>query len=149
MAVLGVINIIVRIVQLIKIVSLTISFYYLKELDMKVTEFYEKIEQDYGEILDRMIGKEELLIKFLKKYTTDRSFEGLKNAVPTKDSEQIFRAAHTLKGVASNLGLRPIVEVITPLVESARKGNIDGVDDDFEKINKAHNDIIDMINTIE
>ncbi len=116
---------------------------------MKLSEFYSTIGQNYQEMLDRMIGKEELLKKFLKKYPTDRSFGIFETAVASGDVEQIFRAAHTLKGVSANLGLKPIVDIITPLVESTRNGNIDNIEQEFQKISKAHYDMIAMIESVE
>ncbi len=116
---------------------------------MKVQEFYENLGQDYNEMLDRMIGKEELLLKFVRKYPNDPSFAAFEAAIASDNAEQVFRAAHTLKGVAANLGLKPIVDIITPLVESTRKGNLNGVAEEFEKISKAHYEILALIETIE
>ncbi len=116
---------------------------------MKLSEFYEKIGQDYNEMLDRMVGKKELLMKFLKKYPNDPSFEMLEQAVATGNLEQIFRAAHTLKGVASNLGLKPVVDIVSPFVETTRGGSSDGVEETFSEIKKAHREVLAMIENVE
>ncbi len=116
---------------------------------MKIAEFYEKINANYNEVLDRMLGREALVIKFLTKYSTDPSFSRLEEAVNGGNVEEIFRASHTLKGVSSNLGLKPITDSTHILVELTRAGKSEGIDALFADISKAYHDVLAMIETIE
>ncbi len=118
---------------------------------MTVTEFYKAINADYSEVLERMLGREALVLKFLKKFSTDPSFSRLEDAVKGGNVEEIFRASHTLKGVVSNLGLRPIMESTHILVELTRAGESVGAEAEniFADISKAYNEVITLIETVE
>lgn len=82
----------------------------IKEGNVKMTakEFYETIGQNYEEVLERLAGSEALVLRFLKKFSTDKTFSELEKAMEARDIEMIFRQSHTLKGVAANLGLKPL-----------------------------------------
>ncbi len=116
---------------------------------MKIAEFYEKINGDYNEVLERLLNKEEFVHRFLKKYVSDPAFQKLEEAVNGGDVEEIFRAAHTLKGVVSNLGLRPISETTHVLVEITRAGKSEGTDEAFAAISKAYHETITLIEEID
>ncbi len=116
---------------------------------MNVTDFYQVINADYRDVLDRMLGREELVLKFLKKYCSDSSFIKLETAMAGGNVEEIFKAAHTLKGVVSNLGLRPITESTDVLVELTRAGKSDGINEAFEKIKAAYHETIALIEKVE
>ena len=70
---------------------------------MRIQEFYKEIGSDYEETA-RRLGSEELIRKFALKFLNDPSFEELESAFAEHEVEKAFRAAHTLKGVAINLG---------------------------------------------
>lgn len=91
----------------------------IKEGNVKMTakEFYETIGQNYEEVLERLAGSEALVLRFLKKFSTDKTFSELEKAMEARDIEMIFRQSHTLKGVAANLGLKPLFEHTQVLVE--------------------------------
>ena len=74
----------------------------IKEGNVKMTakEFYETIGQNYEEVLERLAGSEALVLRFLKKFSTDKTFSELEKAMEARDIEMIFRQSHTLKGVA-------------------------------------------------
>ena len=120
----------------------------IKEGNVKMTakEFYETIGQNYEEVLERLAGSEALVLRFLKKFSTDKTFSELEKAMEARDIEMIFRQSHTLKGVAANLGLKPLFEV---LVEITRHGGSEGIDEAFEKIKKDYEEIIRLIAEVE
>lgn len=41
---------------------------------MTAKEFYETIGQNYEEVLERLAGSEALVLKFLKKFSTDKTY---------------------------------------------------------------------------
>lgn len=71
---------------------------------MTLQEFYTRIGGNYDDTL-RRIPSEALVRKFVLKYPNDPSFGQLKDALTAQDWETAFRASHTLKGVAQNLGM--------------------------------------------
>ena len=71
---------------------------------MTLQEFYARVGGDYNATLSRL-PSEALVKKFIMKYPGDPSFAQLKDALAAQDWELAFRASHTLKGVAQNLGM--------------------------------------------
>lgn len=71
---------------------------------MTLQEFYDRIGGDYKATISRL-PSEALIKKFVLKYPGDPSFNQLKDALAAQDWELAFRASHTLKGVAQNLGM--------------------------------------------
>ena len=123
----------------------------IKEGNVKMTakEFYETIGQNYEEVLERLAGSEALVLRFLKKFSTDKTFSELEKAMEARDIEMIFRQSQTLKGVAANLGLKPLFEHTQVLVEITRHGSSEGIDEAFEKIKKDYEEIIRLIAEVE
>ncbi len=86
---------------------------------MELKEFYELIEGNYESVMELFLD-EELAKTFVKKFVTDPSYKTLHEAVAAEDIEASFRAAHTLKGVAANLGLSRMQKVASNLTEQLR-----------------------------
>lgn len=80
---------------------------------MTLQEFYTRIGGNYDDTL-RRIPSEALVRKFVLKYPNDPSFGQLKDALAAQDWETAFRASHTLKGVAQNLGMEHLYQVSSP-----------------------------------
>lgn len=96
---------------------------------------------DLVTVLDRFLGREDLYEKFLVKFLADENFVKLEEAVEKKDAENAFIAAHTLKGVAGNLGLDGIMNPLIPMVEALRSGDFGGVEVGMTQI-KANYDAV-------
>lgn len=70
--------------------------------------------------LERFIGDEALYEECFRMFLEDSNFTALGCALSKKDYRAAFYAAHTLKGVAGNLGLTPLYNAICDVVESLR-----------------------------
>ncbi len=116
---------------------------------MTAKEFYETIGQNYEEVLERLAGSEALVLKFLKKFSTDKTYAALEEAMAAGEAELIFRQAHTLKGVAANLGLKPLFEDTCVLVEITRNGGTEGIREAFETIKADYEEMIRLIDQVE
>ena len=88
---------------------------------MTLKEFYEQIDGSYEDTLHRLTS-EALVHRFVLKYPADPSFAQLREAVAASDWESAFRAAHTLKGVAQNLGFDALYRASSALTEHLRGG---------------------------
>ncbi|MGN1206247.1 MAG: Hpt domain-containing protein [Eubacterium sp.] len=86
---------------------------------MTVKEYYDAIGGDYDEVMSRL-SMESMIQRFLQKFKEDKSFEQLSEAMQQMDCEAIFKAVHTLKGVALNLGLARLSEISMKLTELVR-----------------------------
>ncbi len=65
--------------------------------------YYEKIGENY-ESVKRRLCDDEMIKRFVLKFGKDGTFSELSAAMTARELSSAFRAAHTLKGVAANLG---------------------------------------------
>lgn len=84
---------------------------------MTLKECYDALGGNYEDTVRRLYN-EKLVEKFLFKFEEDPSFENLKKALEEEDLEAAFRAAHTLKGVAQNMGFDNLAESSSVLLFS-------------------------------
>ena len=77
---------------------------------------------DVDGALERLMGSETLLERFLLKFLSDPNFEKLEQAVAAEDLEGAIHAAHTLKGVCGNLSMHVLYELLTRQVDAFRGG---------------------------
>ncbi len=70
--------------------------------------------------VNRFMGNEGLYLKFLMKFQDDRHYESLEKNLEEQKYEDAFNDAHTLKGVAANLGLDTISNASSKLTELLR-----------------------------
>ena len=66
---------------------------------------------DAEDALERFMGSEALLVKFLKKFLEDENYEKLAQAMKGQDYGEALRASHTLKGVCGNLSMGNLYEL--------------------------------------
>ena len=85
---------------------------------MTLQEFYAKIGGNSADVL-RRLPSEAMVRKFIGKYPADTSWGSLESAINSQDWETAFRAAHTLKGVAQNLGFQRLYLSSTALLREA------------------------------
>ena len=90
---------------------------------MNINECYQAMGADYEEVFGRL-RNERLITKFVLKFPGDPSFSQLQSTLEEKNVEEAFRAAHTLKGVAQNLGFAPLYAAAATLTEVLRAGNL-------------------------
>ena len=79
---------------------------------------------DVDEVLDRFMGNEALMLKFLLRFPADENFSKLRQAMARHDAAGAFEAAHTLKGVTGNLSLKALYQLLIPLVEDLPRGDL-------------------------
>ncbi len=77
---------------------------------------------DYDRTMARFMGNEKFYLKILQRLPQDQNLDGLGTALDKGDLAAAFEAAHTIKGLAGNLGLQSIYEVISAMVEPLRAG---------------------------
>ena len=88
---------------------------------MKLEELYQKIGGDLETVMKR-IPSEAMIGKFVRKYANDPTYNRLTAAVEAKNWKDAFLAAHTLKGVAQNLGFDALYRASSALTEHLRGG---------------------------
>lgn len=104
---------------------------------MNINECYQAMGADYEEVFGRL-RNERLITKFVLKFPGDPSFSQLQSTLEEKNVEEAFRAAHTLKGVAQNLGFTPLYETTATLTEVLRAGNLPEDDNMMNAVAKEY-----------
>lgn len=82
---------------------------------------FEAYGADYEATMKRFLGNEAMYLRLLGMLPKDTSVEDLGLALSAGDLRGAFEAAHTLKGVAGNLGLRPLYEAVEAIVGPLRR----------------------------
>ena len=100
---------------------------------MTIKSLYEAVGGDYEDVVRRLIS-EEFAAGLAVRFLDDDEMEKLGAAMATRNIEEAFRAAHTLKGVALNLGFKNLGRSASELTEVLRKRTFDGTDEPFEKV---------------
>ena len=100
---------------------------------MTIKSLYEAVGGDYEDVVRRLIS-EEFAAQLALGFLDDDGFSSLEKAMKNRNAEDAFRAAHTLKGVALNLGFKNLGESASELTEVLRKRTFDGADEPFEKV---------------
>ena len=92
---------------------------------MTIQECYQVLGGDYAQVEKRLPGIH-LIRKFIAKFLDDGSYPELCRAMEQGQTEEAFRAAHTLKGVSANLGFDRLTASSGELTELLR-GRTDGI----------------------
>lgn len=99
----------------------------------------ETTNMDVNRTLDRFLNNEKLFLKFLLKFQKDQTFESLKKNIEAGDTQAAFTCAHTLKGVAGNLGFENLYRPLTTLTEDLRKGELEKALEKFPELSENYN----------
>lgn len=88
---------------------------------MELRECYEQMGGDYDAVMGRL-RQEERVRKFLRLFPADENFQLLTDSLAKEDWPTAFRAAHSMKGVALNLGFAALAQSASELTEVLRPG---------------------------
>ena len=111
---------------------------------MTVQECYEKMGGDFSDVVKRLMT-ESLVKRFVVKFLKDDSYQNLCEGMK---AEEAFRAAHTLKGVCQNLGLKRLsipTEELTELLRGGAGEIPQGANLLLEKVTQAYQETIEAI----
>ena len=86
---------------------------------MSLESFYAHAQGDLPGVRGRMLTDERVL-KFVNLFLQDTSYADLEDALEVGDLETAFRASHTLRGLAENMGFPALFESAKELTEALR-----------------------------
>ena len=104
---------------------------------------------DMEATLDRFIGNASLYEKFLVKFPEDHSFENLGKAITSGNVQEAFMHAHTLKGIAGNLGFQHLFNLLNPWTENLRSGKMEDSERLYKELSRQYEAICRIIGTIK
>lgn len=115
---------------------------------MTVQELYDAVGGNYKEAEERLMS-EKFISKYIVKYLDDKSYDTLMSEWKgAQNEEQLFRAAHTLKGVCLNLALTNLSRYAEPITENYRPTGptkIDNIGELFDKLAEEQEKTIELI----
>ncbi len=115
---------------------------------MTIQECYELIGADYNDVRQRF-GNDERVKKFFLMFSRDPSYGELTTAMAAGDVATVFRMAHTLKGVAANLGLTELGHTSSELCEATRGGEIPpGADKLYEDVRESYEKVMKAVDLL-
>ena len=114
---------------------------------MTLSEFYAAVGGDASAVLMR-IPSEQMLVRFVRMYAGDPTFGQLQSAVNAQDWPAAFLAAHTLKGVAQNLGFAHLQTAASALTEHLRGGRPLTDRALLEDVVRAHSELTEALSRL-
>lgn len=111
---------------------------------MTLEECYRSFGGDYEDVLNRLCSQA-FVGRFLVKFLADESYEDLHRYLDEKNYEGAFRAAHTLKGVCQNLGIRNLYESDDVVTEALRGGKNEVTPEMLQKLDADYDSVIRSI----
>ncbi|MDO4565982.1 MAG: Hpt domain-containing protein [Oscillospiraceae bacterium] len=110
---------------------------------------FEEYGVDYEGTRERFMDSAQMYLKLLGMLLKDENLEILGGALEDGDLNRAFEAAHTLKGVAQNMGIRPLFEAVQKIVEPLRGGQQRGdygelyenIKNEFGKLNEFEEEL--------
>lgn len=109
---------------------------------MTFIEQLHALEIDADATLARFGGNEALLAKFLKKFLDDPSYSEVQSAWEQKQWDALERAAHTLKGVAGNLGMTRLFSLSNEMVQRIRRKEQEGLEKLYAELETEYSHVI-------
>lgn len=120
-------------------------------MDEKFRRQLEENGADVEATLKRFVGNDAIYLKFLGKFPNDPNYANLGLNMESENFEEAYKCAHALKGVVGNLGLTPIFDNVSVLVEELRnKTNAEvdaaAADEEWQKVKTVYEQFIGIIN---
>lgn len=116
---------------------------------MELKQFYQEIGADCDTVVKRMGLTERHLKKYLRKFMDNLEYGKLSKAVAEHDYVNVEWAAHTLKGVTSNLGLDILYEDLQRIVDSVRGGREQEVSSLFEAADRDYRMVMELLAEVD
>ena len=117
-------------------------------MDAKVKEQLVSAGINVDSALERFMGNEALLMRFLKKFLDDPNYEKLCAAVDSGDQEAALTASHTLKGVCGNLSMEGLFDLLTCQVRAFREGAWEEAVGMMPEIRQRYSQVAELIRKV-
>ena len=100
-----------------------------------------KCETDVDGALRRFSNNEELYVKCLSLFLADQTMAELQTALDTQSWDDVFTAAHALKGLAGNMGFIPLFHASAKMVIEIRAGKTEEAVSTYAEVNQCYKEI--------
>lgn len=103
---------------------------------------------DIDAALVRFMGRDDLLLRFLKKFVEDESYETLVGGLQNNSIKEAYKAAHTLKGLCANLSLTNLNRLAGAQAEFLKNENMEAAREIMGDITCEYEKIVDVLNNL-
>lgn len=104
---------------------------------------------DVETTLDRFCGNSILYKNFLGRFLQDDNFKKIGKAVEAEDENEMLTAAHTLKGVAGNLGFAALMDACDKMIKRLRSEDMAGAKAAYSDVKENYEKVCSIINSME
>lgn len=105
----------------------------------------EAMGVDVDLTLGRFLNNERMYMRFLLKFTDDKSLILLESSVAENNIKDAFIYAHNMKGLTANLGIGCLSEILAPMVEQLRSGEETCLPEALPALRKKYNEVCMLI----
>lgn len=126
-----------------------IFLYVEKGVFMELKDLAVILDMDLISSVERFGNNEIIFKKFLKKFSEDKTYSILCEAIENKDYENIEKSAHTLKGISANLGLTNLQECSNEIVWAVRNKEFDNIYSLFDNLKNNYDIIIKNLSELD
>lgn len=111
----------------------------------QIIEMLKTWGADINGAMGRFLDDEDFYVDCLHRFMSDANVSMLKKAVDASDRGNIFEASHSLKGTTGTLGLVPLYDKVSILVEDSRSELKDTVKQDYEAFDSVYQEFVKMV----
>lgn len=97
-----------------------------------------------GTIDKTFMGNEAFYVKMFGKLPSNTAPGRMRAALEAGDAKGMFEASHELKGVYASLGLSPLYDLCSEIVEIARAGSLEGTAELLAQLEEMHSEIVKL-----
>ncbi len=112
-------------------------------------EFYRRVGADADDVVRRLGVGEKFVVRFALRYREDDTFERLAAALDADDTEEAFRAAHTLKGSSGTLGFERLYREASDMTEMLRRGELERAKDSLPVLEEEYDNVIAALERLD
>lgn len=105
----------------------------------------EAAGMDVDGVLERLMGNEKLLERFLEKFLENPYYRNLTTAIEANNIQAALDASHALKGICGNLSMRALFDLLTMQVAAFRAENNQKAIDMMPEITEIYEKMIQAI----
>lgn len=115
--------------------------------------FKKKLRETGADVeatIKRFMGNEDIYEKFVRRFPQDQNYKKLEEHLDSRNYEEAYKCAHTLKGVSANLGFDPVYRSVSALVEELRGRKPEEVDEakvetEWQEVQRTYLQFIEVI----
>ena len=111
--------------------------------------FFDNLGFQYEELMQRFLGNDMLANRFLKTFVDEKTYVQLCSAIEQENYQDIENLAHTLKGIAGNLGLKSIFEDSDRIVKTIRMNQYEKVQPSFEQLQQDYHQVVEVLKQLD